>query len=360
MSSASGEDLGWPEQVDWRTDADAQPEANGGASIAAVARAVHEGLTADAKWLPPWLLYDARGSALFERITRLPEYYLTRLETSLLETHAATIVRSVSQPSVSPESVVQGTAGGLASVIELGAGSAKKTKILLAAIGAAPGALTYYPVDVSEKALRSAVRHLARALPALSVTPIRARYPQGLGFVAGTAAPRLVVFLGSNIGNYEPDEAVALLTDVRHRLQSGDALLLGADLRKDPSVLVRAYDDTAGVTAAFTKNVLVRLNRELGADFDPAAFQHVAEWNDDLSRIDLYLESLRDQAVSIRRLDLILTLRSGERIHVESSHKFSRAAVLELLQRAGVQPQQTWLDARHWYGLTLARVPAQT
>lgn len=384
MSHASEDDLGWHghagvgEDHGRRDDVrsqnldDAAATAEAG-NIVAVARAAYEGLTAAVKWLPPWLLYDARGSVLFERITRVPEYYLTRLETELLEAHAREIVHAFTEqaftdPSDAPSSAVDSaapfpaavhdadTARGVASVIELGAGSAKKSRILLAATSAAPGALTYYPVDVSEQALRSAVRHLARELPALSVAPIRARYPEGLGFVAATPAPRLVLFLGSNIGNYEPDDAVALLTEVRRRLDDGDALVLGADLRKDSSALICAYDDSAGVTAAFTKNVLLRLNRELGADFDLGAFRHVAEWNDALSRIELHLESLRAQTVSIPSLDLDVALSRGERIHVESSHKPSPAAVLELLRNAGFHPQRTWTDARRWYGLTLARV----
>jgi dimethylhistidine N-methyltransferase len=314
------------------------------ASFAAVAEAARRGLLlARRKQLPPWLLYDEQGSDLFEEITRLPEYYLTRTERDILTRQADAILDAAGLPL---------------EIIELGAGSASKTRLLLEALLLRQPHVRYVPVDVSPAALAQAQAEL-RGLPRLEVRPVAARYPEELGFlrqpldVAG--AHRLVLFLGSNIGNYDLPSAQRLLAAVRRCLVPGDALLIGADRRKSPRILVPAYDDAAGVTARFSTNVLHRLNRDLGARFDPTLFRHVVRWNDRRSRIEIFLESLTAQQVVIPALGAEIAFSARERIHLESSYKLTRERMNGLLARAGFRPQATWTDPRRWFGLTLAR-----
>jgi dimethylhistidine N-methyltransferase len=310
------------------------------ATFEAMAAAVRDGLLRAQKTLPAWMLYDARGSELFEEITRLPEYYLTRTEHALLAARAPEIVEAAGPPL---------------QIIELGAGSAEKTELLLQAVLDRQEGATYVPIDVSASALHGAALRLRR-LERLSVRPIEARYPEELSVLRALGGVRrLVVFLGSNVGNYEPDAALALLAAVRHELAPQDALLVGADLRKARSLLVPAYDDARGVTARFNKNVLARINRDLGADFDLDRFRHVAEWNAAASRMELYLESLERQRVHVSALALEVTFARGERIHTESSHKLTTAGVERLLESAGFRPEARWLDPRRWYGLYLGR-----
>jgi dimethylhistidine N-methyltransferase len=307
--------------------------------VAAVAADVHEGLLARPKRLPPWLFYDAKGSALFEEITHLPEYYPTRTERAILEDHASEMVEAAGTP---------------ASLVELGAGSASKTRVIIAALLARRPDAVYMPVDVSPTALAGAARHLRANFPTLAVTPVVAKYPDELAFLRAAPSPRLVLFLGSNIGNYEPDEGCALLRAIHRRLAPGDSLLLATDLRKDPALLIPAYDDAAGVTARFNKNVLVRLNRELGAEFDLDLFRHVARWNARASRVEMHLESLADQVVPIRALGMTVPLHAGERIHTESSYKYTPRMVKRMLTGAGFTWQRAWTDPRSWFALHLA------
>jgi L-histidine Nalpha-methyltransferase len=307
--------------------------------IAAVAADVRDGLLAHPKRLPPWLFYDARGSALFEEITRLPEYYPTRTELAILKSHAGEMVDAAGTP---------------ASLVELGAGSATKTRVIIAALLARRPDATFMPVDVSPTALAGAARHLRARFPTLAVTPVVAKYPDELGFLRVAPSPRLVLFLGSNIGNYEPDEGCALLRAFHRRLRPGDSLLLATDLRKDPALLVPAYDDAAGVTARFNKNVLLRLNRQLGAEFDLDLFRHVARWNARASRIEMHLESLARQVVPIRALAMTVELRAGERIHTESSYKYTPRMVKRMLSGAGFHWQRAWTDPNDWFALHLA------
>jgi L-histidine N-alpha-methyltransferase len=311
---------------------------------AAVADAVRRGLLrARKKALPPWLLYDDLGSTLFEDITRLPEYYLTRTERAILLRDAADIVE---------------TAGAPLEIVELGAGSAAKTRLLLEAALAVQPRVRYLPVDVSRAAIAQAASAL-RGLPRLDVRPVIARYPEELGFLRQpTDRRRLVLFLGSNIGNYDPASALELLEGVRARLAPGDALLIGADRRKSRSIVLPAYDDAAGVTARFNKNILTRLNRDLGATFKVDHFRHVVRWNDRASRVDLYLESAIAQRVWIAALGahVSVSFAAGERIHTESSYKLTLTRLRGLLARAGFAPEATWSDERRWFGLTLARV----
>jgi L-histidine N-alpha-methyltransferase len=310
-----------------------------GERVDSVATDVRAGLLARPKRLPPWLFYDAAGSALFEEITRLPEYYPTRTERAILATHAAEMVDAAGPP---------------ASLVELGAGSASKTRVIISALlDRRPDAL-YMPVDVSPTALIGAARHLRARFPTLEVRPVAAKYPDELAFLRAAPSPRLVLFLGSNIGNYEPEEGTELLRAICRRLRPTDTFLLATDLRKDPGLLVPAYDDAAGVTARFNKNVLVRLNRQLGATFDVDSFRHLARWNARASRVEMHLESLTSQIVRIPALDLTVRLRAGERIHTESSYKYTPRMVKRMLSAAGFTWRRTWTDPRGWFALHLA------
>lgn len=314
-------------------------------TVAAVADAARRGLLRGGrKTLPAWLLYDDEGSALFEEITRLPEYYLTRTERAILQRDAGAMVEA---------------AGAPLEIVELGAGSASKTRLLLEAALARQPRVRYVPVDVSPAALAQAAAAL-RGVRRLTVEPVVARYPEDLGFLRQpTTSRRLAVFLGSNLGNYDGPSAHTLLAGVRRHLRPGDALLLGADRRKSPALLLPAYDDAAGVTARFSKNLLVRLNRDLGADFQPRLFKHVVRWNDRASRVELFLESAVAQRVTIAALGARVDFAARERIHTESSYKRTDVTLRRILTRAGFAPETTWTDDRRWFGLTLARVPAR-
>jgi L-histidine N-alpha-methyltransferase len=307
--------------------------------VDSVAADVRAGLLARPKRLPPWLFYDAAGSALFEEITRLPEYYPTRTERAILTAHADEMVEAAGPP---------------ASLVELGAGSASKTRVIIAALLARRPDALYMPVDVSPTALAGAARHLRARFPTLAVAPVAAKYPDELGFLRAAPSPRLVLFLGSNIGNYEPADGCDLLRAIHRHLRPTDTFLLATDLRKDPDLLVPAYDDAAGVTARFNKNVLVRLNRQLGATFELDRFRHVARWNARASRIEMHLESTIPQIVRIPALGLIVRLRAGERIHTESSYKYTPRMVKRMLGVAGFSWRRTWTDPRGWFALHLA------
>jgi L-histidine Nalpha-methyltransferase len=314
-----------------------------GETAAQIASVVARGLTAARKSLPPWLLYDDAGSALFEQITELPEYYLTRTERALLAEHAAAMVAAASRSAPPP-----------LSLVELGAGSAVKTRLLLEALLAHQGRASYFPVDVSPS-LEQVAAGLRRRFCGLEVTPVSARYPEQLGWLRAVARRRWVLFLGSSIGNYERPEAVALLRAVRAELAPGDALLLGTDLVKPEAVLVPAYDDAAGVTARFNKNILARLNRELDAEFEPDAFSHHVRWNADESRMELYLRSDVDQLVHIGALRLTVRFARGELLHTENSHKFDLDDVRAMLAEAGFALETSWTDAQSWFALHLCR-----
>jgi L-histidine Nalpha-methyltransferase len=310
-------------------------------ALRAVAAAVADGLGRPRKRLPAWLLYDRRGSDLFERITDLPTYYLTRTERALLAAHAGEMIDAAGPPL---------------GVVELGAGTASKTGLLLAALLARQERVLYRPVDVSPTALAQAAADLAHT-ERLTVRPVVARYPDQLGFLDPVGERRLVLFLGSNIGNFNPLEARTLLTALRRRLAGGDALLIGADRRKSPRILLPAYDDPEGVTAEFSRNVLHRLNRELGADFDLDRFSHLVRWNQAASRIEIYLQSRVAQRISLPTPGLQIRLREGERIHIESSYKLGIRRLAALFTRAGLRLERSWYDQRRWFGVHLVRVP---
>jgi L-histidine Nalpha-methyltransferase len=307
-----------------------------------IAVEVFTGLTAEPKTLSPWLFYDEAGSRLFEEITELPEYYVTRTERQILAKHA--------------DEIVSAAAGGRdLSMIELGAGTATKTGLLLNAAVRLQGSVTYYPIDVSQTALDEARTRLEAELPEVTVEPIVADYTEGMRQNSSTrSGRRLVLYIGSSIGNFSPVDAVEVLRGVRVQLSSGDCLLLGTDMVKDARMLHAAYDDAAGVTARFNMNVLTRINRELDADFDPRLFRHQARWNAQESRVEMHLESLQAQKVAVRDLDLEVPFSLGETIHTENSYKFTDESVRALLTRAGFRLREQWSDADKWFTVYLA------
>ncbi len=307
----------------------------------AIAVEVLEGLSAVPKWLPSKLFYDEAGSDLFEQITELPEYYLTRTERSILETYASEILEQ---------------AGSALTLVELGAGTATKTCILIAELLARQSRALFYPIDVSPSALQEAVTQLGLQFPELRVNPIVADYTGGVPALSRISGRKLVLYIGSSIGNFEPDEAIRILRRIRRTLRPGDALLLGADFAKSPKIILPAYDDSQGVTARFNKNILARLNRELDADFEVDQFRHIPMWNKRLSRIEAYLESTTAQNVFIPALDLDLSFAPGERIHTENSYKYTEDMIESILREGGFSLEHTWCDRKKWFGVHLARV----
>jgi dimethylhistidine N-methyltransferase len=289
------------------------------------ATAVIDGLSRPHKSLPCRFFYDARGSELFEEITRLPEYYPTRTETAILERHAAEMAEAV-------------PAGGV--LVELGSGSSLKTEILL---GHLPQLGAYVCIDVSESALADAQARLASRFPALDVRPIVGDFCRAVTFPDDLAArPKTGFFPGSTIGNFTPAEAVHLLAGLRVSLAPRGRLIVGADLKKDARRLHMAYNDAQGVTAAFNLNLLVRINRELAGTFDLGAFRHEAVYNPREGRIEMHLRSLRRQAVSV--LGRRFSFAADERIHTESSYKYTIGEFQELARAAGWQPRRVWAD----------------
>ncbi len=289
------------------------------------------GLTAVEKTLKPKYFYDALGSQLFEAICLLPEYYLTRAETEIFERDAAEIVAQLPGPL---------------TLVELGSGSSIKTRLLIEAILARQSELCYQPIDISETILESSAKKLLEDYPKLRIAAHVADYTLGLGSISRAEGEQvLALFLGSNIGNYTPDEARALLRQIRRALRPGDGLLLGADLKKSREELESAYDDALGVTAAFNLNLLLRLNRELGGDFDLAQFAHRASFNEAKSRIEIHLVSRIAQTVNLRGLDLTIEFAEGEAIHTENSYKYDLARLAALAEEAGFKPARTWFDS---------------
>jgi dimethylhistidine N-methyltransferase len=322
--------------------------------LEAVAREARAGLTSAPKTLSPWLFYDEAGSHLFEQITELPEYYLTRTERSIFATHAEEILREAARG--------QGPAGKL-TLIELGAGTATKTGILLAAAVRQQGSVVYQPVDVSETALAEASENILKNIPDVTVRCQVADYTrEGLPLDRLRNTRTLALYIGSSIGNFTPEDARGVLKNLRAQLLPGDTLLLGTDLVPGPhktiAMLLAAYDDAAGTTAAFNMNVLTRLNRDLGADFDTENFRHKVLWNPAESRIEMHLESLVAQRVEIPGHDgdatLMVDFASGETIHTENSYKFTPAAVKALLASASFKATRSWQDPQHLFAVTLA------
>ncbi len=310
-------------------------------TTSAIALDVWEGLSTMPKRLPSKLFYDEVGSQIFEQITELPEYYLTRTERAILENYAGEILEQ---------------AGPALTLVELGAGTATKTCILIEELLQKQARALFYPIDVSPSALEEAVRQMGQQFPTLRVNPVVADYTGGVPALSRITGRKLVLYIGSSIGNFEPPEAIRILRRIRRTLRSGDALLLGADFAKSPKILVPAYDDAQGVTASFNKNVLARVNRELDADFDLDAFRHIATWSRRCSRMEIFLESLKEQSAFIPALDMDVSFTEGERIHTENSYKYTDAMIESILHESGFTLEQTWTDRKKWFGVHLARV----
>lgn len=338
---------------------------------ATFAEEVRAGLAAQPKRLPCRFFYDREGSLLFEAICELPEYYLTRTERGILERQADEIVAPF------PKQV---------SLVELGSGSAAKTRLLIEAFLHRGVAVRYVPVDISRSMLEQSSLALLREYATLEILALAAEYRDGLRYLGGkrqadscpefappfpvanrvdelgpeeTDRPKLILWLGSNIGNLERDEAAAFLSQTRETMAASDRLLVGVDLRKDRAVLEPAYDDALGVTAQFNINLLARINRELGGEFDLAAFRHRAVYDEELGRIEMYLVSMCVQRVAIERLGLTVHFAAGEAIHTENSYKYSLGEIDAVATAAGLQIERQWLDpARRFSANLLARAGA--
>lgn len=300
---------------------------------------VRAGLTGSPKSVPSKYFYDGLGSALFDAITLLPEYYLTRAETEILRHWGWEIVRALGNPI---------------EFIELGSGSAIKTRILIEEALRVQRTLKYSPIDISGEALRASAQALVEAFPALTVTAYAADYFSILGTETLKRSGRvLAMFMGSNIGNYEPGQGRALLRGVGASLKPGDGLLLGTDLKKDPRVLELAYDDPTGVTAAFNMNLLARMNRELGANFDLHDFTHIAAYDAQNGCVSSYLQALRAHDVRIDALETTVSFERGERMHTESSYKYSMDDVAALARETGFTLTRSWTDKAERFSVNL-------
>jgi dimethylhistidine N-methyltransferase len=288
------------------------------------------GLANTPRFLPCRYFYDEIGSRLFERITELPEYYLTRTEDAILRRHAGEMVEGWSEAPV---------------MVELGSGSSVKTRRLIAAALRCYGELRYAPIDVSPEILEESAHALSRAFPDLRVTGYAGDYRSALQRLATRwRRPKLLVFLGSSLGNYDPDDAVELLSQIARAMGPADRFLLGTDLVKDRETLEAAYDDAQGVSAAFNLNLLARINRELDGDFELDQFAHRARYRDDLERVEMHLVSRVPQVVHVPRAGLKLRFEVGETIHTENSYKYHQASLKNLAVRSGFVEEAAWTD----------------
>lgn len=302
------------------------------------ADAVREGLGMRQKALPARFFYDQRGSELFERITELPEYYLTRCEQSILDRSGNSILSEL---------------GPELAIVEFGSGSSKKTRTLIEATLSRQSSLDYYPIDISGDFLRQTAANLQERYEGLTVKAIQAEYFDAISNLPAHDGPRLVLFLGSNIGNFTRAEALQFLSEVSRRLKREDRLLVGTDLQKPPAIIQAAYNDSLGVTAAFNKNVLTRINRELGGEFSMFSFEHEAPYLAGEGKVEMRLVSLLDQEVGIASLGRSYRFREGEWIHTEDSHKFTLQGFEALCSEAGLCLQESYLDDRGWFALNL-------
>jgi dimethylhistidine N-methyltransferase len=302
---------------------------------------VRRGLSSNPKQLFPKYLYDSLGSRLFDAICHVDEYYPTRAENEILTRHADEIVAGM------PD---------CRTLIELGSGSADKTRSIIEAMLRRHTELLFIPVDISVSALEKSSRALLAAYPALQIEAYAADYLDGLAAMQPLpSGPALMLFLGSNIGNFEKADALNFLRAIRRMLRPGDALLLGADLKKDRATLEAAYNDALGVTRAFIVNELARINRELGGNFDLWAFGLRSVYNEAAGCVEVFLESLRPQSVTISGLEMSITFAAGEWIHMEHSYKFDRDGLVEIGLQSGFGLEKTWLDSRRLFSSNLYR-----
>ncbi len=300
-----------------------------------IAAEVLHGLRQSRKLISPKYFYDAQGSKLFDAITRLPEYYLTRTEIGILRANRSAIADHVADG---------------ACVVEYGSGSSDKVRILLDACNPA----AYVPVDISKDHLAALARAVANDYPTLSVYAICADYSVELSLPPPVAAlPRMAFYPGSSIGNFDPDAAQAFLAGVAHTVGSGGALLLGVDAKKDVAVLDRAYNDSAGLTARFNRNLLQHMNDAIGANFDPQAFEHRAEYNEVAGRVEMYLDAKRDQLVTINGERIAFA--EGEPLHTENSYKYAPEEFIALAAKAGFECEEMWQDQRRYFTVLLLR-----
>jgi L-histidine Nalpha-methyltransferase len=299
---------------------------------------VREGFLQSPKSLPARFFYDARGSELFEKITELPEYYLTRCEEEILKQHARVIITSAGWPE---------------SIVEFGSGSSAKTRYLLRA-ATVDRAIEYTPVDISKDFLRTSAEALLSEFSGLSIVALAGEYYEAIENLAdGADHPRLFLFLGSNIGNFEPPEAIRFLSAIRNKMGPQDRLLLGVDLAKPAKVIEPAYNDSQGVTAAFNKNILRRINGELRANFDLSAFEHSAPYLADRMRVEMRLVITRDAGVHVAHLNESYRFFKGEYIHTENSYKYTGEALEGLISASGLLPADEWRDENGWFSVLL-------
>jgi L-histidine Nalpha-methyltransferase len=315
-----------------------------GGPLSGMAADVRAGLTRPFKELSPRYFYDERGSELFERITELEEYYPTRCEREILETRAAEICQAANRP---------------ASLIELGSGSARKTRVLLDAMRCVGCLETYCPVDISEEVTRETAERIAAEYEGVKVRGLVCDFEFDLERVP-VEGPRVIALLGGTIGNFEPHQRASFLRRISNLLGPEDRFLLGTDLVKDRETLENAYNDSQGVTAAFNKNVLAVLNHELGSDFDLDAFEHVARWDPANLWMDIRLRSLVDQVVDVRSLGMLVPFAAGEEMRTEISTKFLRPGLEGIYAEAGLELTDWWTDSEGLYALSLARSSSQS
>ncbi|GAB3167999.1 L-histidine N(alpha)-methyltransferase [Amycolatopsis stemonae] len=320
------------------TEVDLDHHRSGDAVTEELRADVVAGLTAERKWLPPKWFYDAEGSELFEKITQLPEYYPTRSEREVLAAHAADVAELT----------------GAHTLVELGSGSSEKTRLLLDALTGHGTLEAFVPLDVSESALAEAAEAISKDYPGLTVRGVVGDFTQHLDLLPG-GQPRVVAFLGGTIGNFLPAERATFLSSVRDVLDEGEWLLLGTDLVKDPGILERAYDDAAGVTGEFNKNVLRVINARLGANFDVDEFEHVSHWDAEHEWIEMRLVARRAHTVVIPGADLTVAFAEGEHIRTEISAKFRPAGVEAELAAAGFALERWWTDSQQRFGVSLAK-----
>lgn len=302
--------------------------------------AVLDGLAQDQPSIPSRFLYDSVGSALFEAITLLHEYYLTRKERSILESQAGKIVSAV---------------GRRIEIVEFGSGSAEKTRLLLRAALQNQQSLRFVPIDISQAALQSSAVSLLNEHPELDLVAIAAEYRDALHSLPAPGVPRLFLFLGSNIGNFPRPDAQAFLAGIAEQMRPDDRLLVGIDLIKDPAIIELAYNDPAGVTAAFNRNLMSRVNRELGGQFDLSGFSHHAPYLPESGKVEMRLMADCNQWVRIEGMKGSLRFKKGDYIHTEDSHKYSLDGFQRMSGDAGLSLEDQWLDEDQWFALTLLR-----